>query len=137
MAMLSPESYIASERSTESVPEPQSLPAIPVHEIRAVFQAREFLEDRYYRSQEHGYNVGDRFTLEHWIQSHNAERFSDAFEANLPEILPSCAQRCGGACRVYELRRQLGRKNGMHEDDLKVCEEVLPREELHYLMHDS
>lgn len=143
MAMLSPDGYALPECSVSSVAATESPSAeklvtlIPVLEIRAVFQAREFVENRYYRSKERGYDVGDTFTLEHWIQSHHAERFSDAFDANLPQILTSCTQRCGSTCKVYDLRRLLKRKNGMHEDDLKVCEEVLPKEEMHYLMHDS
>lgn len=94
---------------------------IPLTQICAVFQAREFREDRYYRSQERGYDVGNLFTIQHWIESGHSERFRVSFDKNHEAIQRTCAYRCWETCKVYDLRRELGHNNGLHEEDLEAC----------------
>ena len=108
---------------------------IPIYEILAVLQARDFLEDRYYRSQECGYNVGDLYTMNHWVNSGLATRFREKADANIIPIRRSCASYCESTCKVFERRRLLERKNGMREDDLEMC--PMTREEMHHLLHDE
>lgn len=134
MAVSSYERYAASG-NTSDVPSDTPRFLIPVDEIIAVLQGREFLENRYYRSQEHGYNVGDLYTMMHWVESGLAARFREKVDANIIPIQRFCAQHCVDTCKVFDIRRLLKRKNGMCEQDLALC--PMSKDEMHDLLHDS
>jgi hypothetical protein len=105
---------------------------IPIAEICAVMQARELSEDKWYEGEKHDREVDYHHALTHWIASGHAARFREMFEEHRSEIQSACAGYCGSECAVYTLRRELGRKNGMHEEDLKACK--MPKEEMHWLI---
>lgn len=104
----------------------------PIDEICTVFQAREFLEHRYYKSQALGYDVGNRYTMDNWVESGHAARFRAMFDENKDAIPLACARYCNKECGVYALHRRMGRKNGIDETEVATC--PMPSAEMHELI---
>jgi len=63
-------------------------------DIRLAFQAHEIVEHKYYLSEQQGCDVGLEQSIQNWVASGHARRFSNDFSQNQENIYASCITSC-------------------------------------------